>query len=190
MAEQAPQQPPQQQRHGMADKGMFLFMDQFTSNSVKPVIEWIIEENLNPKPKKNLQLIINSPGGDLHACFALVDTMKGSAIPVHTTGIGLIASCGFVTFIAGAKGHRVLTPNTSILSHQFSWGTGGKVHELFAAVKEYNLTEQRMIDLYMDCIDGMTEKKIREFLLPAADVWLSAKDAKKLKICDKVQELY
>jgi ATP-dependent Clp protease protease subunit len=178
------------QKRPMAEKGMYLFMSQFTSDTVRPVIEWIIDENLNDKPKRNLNLIINSPGGDLHACFALIDTMKGSAIPIHTTGIGMIASCGFLTFISGEKGKRVLTPNTSILSHQFSWGTGGKQHELFAAVKEYELTTQRMIALYMSCIEGMTEKKITEFLLPAHDVWMSAAEAKKLKICDKVKDTY
>ena len=46
-----------------------------------------------------------------------------------------------------------------------------------------------MIEHYKKCI-GMSEKQIREILLPPQDVWLSAKEAKKLKICDKIEELY
>jgi ATP-dependent protease ClpP protease subunit len=46
-----------------------------------------------------------------------------------------------------------------------------------------------MIKHYKKCL-GMTEKKIREVLLPPQDVWLSAEEALKLGICDKVEELY
>ena len=46
--------------------------------------------------------------------FALIDTMKGSAIPIKTVGLGLIASCGIPTFMSGTKGRRIITSNTSI----------------------------------------------------------------------------
>jgi ATP-dependent Clp protease protease subunit len=103
--------------------------------------------------------------------------------------MGMIASCGLLMFISGEKGRRVLTPNTSILSHQFSWGSFGKEHELFAAVKEFDLTTQRMIDHYKKCT-GLSEKDIRQYLLPPQDVWLSAKEAKKLGLCDSIQSTY
>ena len=115
--------------------------------------------------------------------------MKGSSIPIRTIGMGLIASCGLVLFISGSKGRRFLTPNTSILSHQYSWGNYGKEHELFAQVKEYDLTTERMINHYKKCT-GLTEEEIREHLLPPQDIWLSAKEAKKLGLCDEVKELY
>jgi len=89
----------------------------------------------------------------------------------------------------GEKGHRTLTPNTSILSHQFSWGSWGKEHELFAQVKEFELSTKRMIEHYKKCT-GLKEKQIREFLLPPEDRWLSAKEAKKLGLCDSVKSVY
>lgn len=183
MSEQQSQQPL------MSEKGMYLFMTDFKQETVKPVIEWIITENLLPKKKPFLTLIICSPGGNVNACFALIDTMKGSSIPVRTVGVGMIASCGLLTFIAGEKGHRVLTPNTSILSHQYSWGSHGKEHELYSITKELELTSKRMMNHYKSCT-GLTEKKIREKLLPASDVWLDAKEAKKLGICDIIKKTY
>jgi len=122
-------------------------------------------------------------------CFALIDIMKGSKIPIHTVGLGCIASCGLLLFITGEKGHRVLTPNTSILSHQFSWGSWGKEHELFAQVKEFELSTVRMIDHYKKCT-GLEEEDIRKYLLPPEDKWLSAREAKKLGICDSVKSVY
>ena len=171
-------------------RGHHVFMSDVTQESMKPLIDWIIAENFNQeKKKKELTLGVCSPGGDLNACFALVDVMKGSQIPIRTIGMGMIASCGLLMFISGEKGRRILTPNTSILSHQYSWGTYGKEHELFAQVKEYDLTTERIINHYKKCT-GLTEKDIREYLLPPHDVWLSAKEAKKLGLCDLIKSTY
>ena len=190
--QQNPQQPPQalDPHSELLMRGHHVFMSDVTQESMKPLIDWIISENFNQKEKKReLTLGICSPGGDLNACFALVDVMKGSKIPIRTIGMGMIASCGLLMFISGEKGRRILTPNTSILSHQYSWGTYGKEHELFAQVKEYDLTTERIINHYKKCT-GLTEKDIRKYLLPPHDVWLSAKEAKKLGLCDKIQATY
>ena len=174
----------------LADAGYHLLMKEVDTSSCSSAIEWILEANFITTEKRlaELNLVICSPGGDLTSCFALIDVMRGSSIPIKTTGLGLIASCGLLLFISGTKGKRTLTPNTSILSHQYSWGTFGKEHELFAAQKEYDLTTKRMIAHYKRCT-GMNEDKIRQYLLPPQDVWLEAGEAKKLGICDEVKEM-
>ena len=88
--------------------------------------------------------------------------------------------------MSGEKGSRFLTPNTSILSHQFSWGSWGKEHELFAATKAFDIVTEQMINHYKKCT-GLTVKKIREVLLPPEDRWLTAKEALKLNICDGIK---
>ena len=163
-------------------------MEDISLSSSKGVVEWIFEANFAEERPELLNLIICSPGGDLNAAFAVIDVMRGSAIPVRTIGLGQIASAGLMIFIAGTKGHRLLTPNTSILSHQYSWGAFGKEHELFATVKEFDLTTKKMIEHYKKC-SGLPEKKIREVLLPPQDMWLSPHEAKKLGLCDDVKDL-
>jgi ATP-dependent Clp protease, protease subunit len=163
-------------------------MEDISLSSSKGVVEWIFEANFAEERPELLNLIICSPGGDLNAAFAVIDVMRGSAIPVRTIGLGQIASAGLMMFIAGTKGHRLLTPNTSILSHQYSWGAFGKEHELFATVKEFDLTTKKMIEHYKKC-SGLPEKKIREVLLPPQDMWLSPQEAKKLGLCDDVKDL-
>ena len=183
--------PPHQPGVLMWNAGIIYFAEQFTAETTKPVINTIIEKNLMPNSERpnEITLVINSPGGSVHSAFALIDTMKGSAIPIKTVGLGLIASCGILTFMAGTKGKRLITPNTSILSHQYSWGSQGKEHELFARVREYELSTERMIEHYKKCT-GLKEKQIREVLLPPQDVWLSAEDAVKYGIADKVVSVY
>ena len=188
-----PASSPQSRQPGelMWNAGIYYLADGFTFDSTKPIVQWIIEKNLLPSNErpKELTLVINSPGGSVHAAFALIDTMKGSAIPIKTVGLGLIASCGVLTFMAGTKGRRILTPNTSILSHQYSWGSSGKEHELFARVREFELSTERMLEHYKKCT-GLKEKVIREILLPPEDKWLSAKEAVKYGIADAIKSTY
>lgn len=166
--------------------GIYVFMDEVTHETMKPIIEWILYENYVSKKKKSeLLLMICSPGGDLEAAFALIDVMHSSLISIKTLGLGQIGSSGLLIFMAGTKGRRTLTPNTSILSHQFSWFTEGKAHELFATMRELELTQMRMIEHYRKCTDA-TDQTIKEYFLPAQDRWLSAEEALNLKICDIV----
>ena len=170
-------------------RGFHIFMGEVSMETMSPIINWIVASNFTKeKQHKELTLGICSPGGDLNACFAVLDVMMGSKIPIRTIGMGMIASCGLLMFITGTKGKRILTPNTSILSHQYTWGSFGKEHELFATVKEFDLTTNRLLTHYKKCT-GLTEKMIRDKLLPPHDVWLDSKQAKKLGLCDKVQEM-
>ena len=173
----------------LQDAGMYVFMDDVTNESIKPIVEWILVENhVSKKKKKELLLMICSDGGSISDAFALIDVMRASSIPVKTVGLGSIASCGLLIFMAGQKGHRILTPNTSILSHQYSWGSDGKAHELFSITKEFNLTQARMVEHYKECT-GLTEEEIKVTLLPPSDVWLTADEALALGICDYISDL-
>jgi len=161
----------------LGDHGIYYFCNEFSANATKDVITWILDSNFQTSNRfENLTLMITSPGGDLFSAFALIDVMRGSKIPVHTIGLGIIASAGLMTFIAGEPGSRIITPNTSILSHQWSAGTWGKEHELIATQRQFDLTTTRMINHYKKCT-GLSDKMIRERLLPPQDVWLSPQEA-------------
>jgi ATP-dependent protease ClpP protease subunit len=71
------------------------------------------------------------------------------------------------------------------MSHQFSWGSEGKAHELFATMKEFDLVQQRMVNLYQTTT-GLDEETIRTILLPPQDVYLSAEEALSYGICDHI----
>jgi len=173
----------------LADNGMYVFMGEVDHESMKPVIEWILHENyVTKKKRKELLLMICSEGGDMSAAFALIDVMRSSNIFIKTVGLGQIASAGLLIFLAGSPGRRTLTPNTSIMSHQYAWGSDGKHHELFAITKEYGMAQQRMLELYRETT-GLSDADIREKLLPASDVWLSAQEALALGCCDYISDL-
>lgn len=171
-------------------QSFYMFFSPMESQSAKEMCEWILQANLSSSDRPDvLNLIINSPGGNLHDAFAVIDVMRGSQIPIRTIGLGEISSAGLMLFISGTKGMRVLTENTSIMSHVYSWGSAGKEHELLAAVKEFDLTSKRLIQHYKRCTKLKSEKDIRKYLLPSQDMYLSAEEALKFGICDTISKL-
>jgi ATP-dependent Clp protease protease subunit len=166
--------------------GYFILSDPISEQSVAPLLKFIIAHNLrDPKLVDHIKLIINSPGGSVEAAFALIDMIRASKIPVRTYGLGLIASAALMVFMSGKKGSRYVTPNTQILSHQWSWGMEGKEHELFAHQKEFQNVKERVIALYMKCT-GLPRGKVVKYLLPTSDVWLTAEEAKKYGLADNI----
>ena len=170
-----------------------LFMDnKFDQEHCMPLVKMIMEYNLMPPPKAPdiIHLYINSPGGEVASAFHLIDVVKQSRIPVYTYGMGSIASCGVLLMMSGEKGHRYLTQNTSIMSHQYSWGSGGKEHELFAKIKQFEISSEKLMDHYVKCT-GKKENYIRKHMLaPKTDHWLTPEEAIKHGIADKLIETY
>jgi len=166
-------------------QAFYLLMDNINNDSIRGVIEWIIDSNFAEEKPELLNLMICSGGGSLSSGFALIDVMRGS---VRTIGIGEIASAGLMIFMAGMKGNRILTPNTAILSHQYSWSSFGKHHELVSTTKAFDLTNDMLLRHYKK-FTNLSEDKIKKVLLPAHDCWLSPAEALQYGLCDVIKEL-
>jgi ATP-dependent Clp protease protease subunit len=82
-------------------------------------------------PDKDINIYINSPGGDITALFAIYDTMQYIKPDVSTYCVGQAASMAAVLLAAGAKGKRTLLPNSRVLIHQ-PWlqGLGGQQSDI------------------------------------------------------------
>ena len=168
------------------EKGIYYFTSIVYQGSCQNAIEWIVRKNMLPKedqPKK-LTIVLTTPGGCVYSCFGLLDTMKSSTIPIHTIGTGLIASCGVLLFLGGEK--RTLSPNTSVLSHQFSTSTAGKEHDIRAEMVEFDIIADRIISHY-EGATGLDRDVIQEKLLPPSDVWLTTDECLEYGIAHKVK---
>ena len=171
------------------DDSVLLMFGDIDLDLAQSVVEWIINANMVEEGAPTvLTMMINSSGGDLNAAWAIIDVMRGSNIPIRIIGLGQIASAGLLIFSAGEKGMRILTENTSIMSHQYFWGAVGKHHELMAAQKEFTLTQERLMAHFRK-VTGLTDDEINQKLMPAHDVYMDAYEAKALCICDEVKNM-
>jgi len=75
-------------------------------------------------PDKDINIYINSPGGDITALFAIYDTMQYIKPSIATICFGQAASAAAVLLAAGAPGKRLALPHARVLLHQ-PWGSGG-----------------------------------------------------------------
>ena len=187
-----PPQPPKQPGEYSKDNGILFMEKEFNQENCMPLVKMIIEYNLMPKDKapNTIHLYINSPGGLVDSCMHLIDTIKQSRIPVHTYGMGCIASCGVMLMMSGVKGHRYLTQNTAVMSHEFSGGQKGQYHDMLDSKKHMDWTNEKLLEHYIKCT-GKTKTYIRKHLLaPKTDHWLTPEEAVKHGIADKVVTTY
>src|SRR5262245_62120583 len=87
-------------------------------------------------PDKDINLYINSPGGDVSALLAIYDTMQYIKPDVSTIVMGLAASAAAVLALAGAKGKRFALPNSRVLLHQPHGGAQGQAVDIEIQAKE------------------------------------------------------
>lgn len=171
-----------------ASPGICLLFGEVNAEVAQGISEWILTENLMENAPEILTLMINSPGGDLAAAFAIIEVMNGSRIPVRTIVLGEACSAGLLIAMSGAKGHRIVTPTCSLMSHHFSGGASGEYHALLNIQKEYKFTDRRIVDQYIRCT-GLDEKTIRKKLIPNKDVYLSPEEGVELNLFDEVRGL-
>jgi ATP-dependent Clp protease protease subunit len=125
------------------------------------------------EPDKDINLYINSPGGDITALFAVYDTIKFIKPDVSTFCFGQAASAAAVLLAAGAHGKRFALPHARILLHQPFGGVEGQASDIELQAKEI----LRMRDLLTRILSedtGQTQEKVakdteRDFVMTAAE---------------------
>ena len=87
-------------------------------------------------PDKDINLYINSPGGDITALFAIYDTMQYIKPDVSTIVMGQAASAAAVLLLAGTKGKRYALPHSRVLLHQPHGGAQGQAVDIEIQARE------------------------------------------------------
>lgn len=137
----------------------------------------------NQDSKQPIHFYINSPGGSVYDALAIYDTMQFVGAPVHTYGIGMQASAAAFLLSSGTKGKRFLLPNATVMIHQPSSGTRGKVTDQEIDLKE-SLRVKKLLEDIMAKNTGQKHAKIHEDM--ERDKWLNATEAKAYGLVDKV----
>jgi ATP-dependent Clp protease protease subunit len=149
------------------------------ANTVVAQLLFLESEN----PNADISLYINTPGGDVTAGWAIMDTMQYIKPHVSTIGMGLVASMGSILLAAGEKGKRFVLPNTEIMIHQPSSGTKGQVTDMEISLRETQRVKQVIIK-QMSEFTGRKEKEIFDAM--ERDNWMDAEAAKKFGLIDGI----
>ncbi len=161
--------------------GIITLFGEIEEEEILETIKKIIA--LNKFGVKEITLYLNSIGGRADDAFALIDVINQSKSKITIIGLGAIQSCGLLILMSGHK--RLIGKNASILSHQYSWNSEGKYHELKACRVEEENTKDRMINHYLK-YTKLSRKTIEKELLCDSDVWLTAKQCLKYNLADEI----
>ena len=122
-------------------------------------------------PDKDINLYINSPGGDITALLAIYDTMKYIKPDVSTFCFGQAASAAAVLLGAGSKGKRYALPHSRVLLHQPWGGVGGQASDIEIQAREI-LRMKVMLNTMLAFDTGQSVERIakdtdRDFIIGA-----------------------
>src|SRR4051812_11363128 len=165
----------------LKDRIIFLGSDvnEATANTIVAQLLFLQSEDA----KKDIFLYINSPGGSVYDALAIYDTMQYVTNDVQTVGIGVQASAAAFLLSSGTKGKRFILPHSTVMIHQPSSGTRGKVTDQEIDLRE-SLRIKRLLEEIMARNTGQKVAKIHEDM--ERDKWLTADEAKKYGIVDAV----
>jgi ATP-dependent Clp protease protease subunit len=125
-------------------------------------------------PDKDINIYINSPGGDITALFAIYDTMQFIKNDIATICLGQAASAAAVLLAAGTKGKRLALPHSRILLHQPYGQVGyGQVTDLEIAAKEI-LRMRELLEEILSLHTGQSIERVhkdtdRDFVMEAQE---------------------
>jgi ATP-dependent Clp protease protease subunit len=110
------------------------------ANTIVAQLLFLEKEN----PDEDIQMFINSPGGEINAGMAILDTMNYIKCDVSTIAVGLAASMGSLLLTFGAKGKRFALPNSKIHIHQPLGGVQGQASDIAIEAEEILKTRDQL----------------------------------------------
>jgi ATP-dependent Clp protease, protease subunit len=134
-------------------------------------------------PDKDINLYINSPGGDITGLFAIYDTMQYIKPDIMTICMGQAASAAAVLLGAGTKGKRFSLPHARILLHQPYGGAGGQAADIEIQAKEI-MRLRELLDRILAHHTGQSMEKVSKDT--DRDFIMSADEAKDYGLIDEV----
>jgi ATP-dependent Clp protease protease subunit len=124
-------------------------------------------------PEKDINLYINSPGGDITSLFAIYDTMQYIKPDVSTIVMGQAASAAAVLVLAGTRGKRYALPHSRVLLHQPHGGAEGQAVDIEIQAKEFTRYRRLLEELIARHTGQPLEKVVkdtdRDFILTAPE---------------------
>ena len=149
------------------------------ANTIIAQLLFLEKEN----PQEDIQMFINSYGGEVTAGMAILDTMNYIKCDISTTAVGLAASMGTVLLANGTKGKRFALPHSKIHIHQPLGGVRGQASDIAIEAEEILKTRETLYKI----LSKRTGKTVSQIEKDAdRDKYFTAKEAKTYGLIDKV----
>ncbi len=154
-------------------------IDDYVANLIIAQLLFLQSED----PKADIALYINSPGGQVSAGLAILDTMNHIKPDVSTICVGMAASMGSILLSGGKKGKRFALQNSEVMIHQPMGGAQGQASDIEISAKHI-LRLRESINKILAKNTGQKLAQIEKDV--DRDFFMTSDEAKKYGIIDKV----
>jgi len=132
---------------------------------------------------KDIQIYINSPGGEVYAGLGIYDTIQYISPDVSTICTGIAASMAAVLLASGVKGKRSALPHSRVMIHQPMGGARGQASDIEITAREIQKLKSELYEI-ISLHSGQDIKKVAKD--SDRDYWMIAEEAKKYGMIDEV----
>jgi ATP-dependent Clp protease protease subunit len=171
-------------------RGIYYITGALEEGTLKDIHMDILLKHLD-RWEGDIQIILNTPGGETPECWSFVDLLDFVIQDIKTVALGEVCSAGAIILASGTPGKRFCSANTSLMIHPVgAYGLiEGKYPELVSQMKGLDNEHQKHIRHWMRCSNLKTETEIIEKLLAPTDRWFTPEELKTLGIVDEVVPL-
>ena len=132
---------------------------------------------------KDINLYLNTPGGEVISGLAIYDTMQLIKSDVATTCAGMAASMGSILLCGGAQGKRSILPHSKVMIHQPLGGVSGQASDILIEAKEIEKCRE---DLYRILSDNCNQPYDKVFADADRNYWMTADEALEYRMVDNI----
>lgn len=162
----------------LRNNGIYYITGEIDVGSLLAIQQDILVKHLNPQWNNDIQLIINSTGGETAEAWALVDLLNFIRMDVRTIGLGCCASMGAILLASGTPGKRLIAPNTSVMIHgAFLAGFGGNTQQMATVMKDISQEFERHLQFWTTHSKYKTKGEIEKHFLDGFDKFMTAEEA-------------
>lgn len=120
-------------------------LNKFDENSAKGFSAAMMKAQNTGQPI--VPVIIDSYGGQVYSLMSMISDIQHSKVPVATIVQGKAMSCGALLFSFGAEGHRYMDPDATLMIHDVSSMSWGKVEEIKASAEETSRLNKKVYQM-------------------------------------------
>jgi ATP-dependent Clp protease protease subunit len=173
----------------LRNNGIYYITGEIAEDSLLGYHQDILAKHLDKRWKnKDIQLIINSIGGEVPEGWMLIDLMDYVRMDVRTVGMGEICSLGTMLVAAGTIGKRSVSANCALMVHGFSMsGISGTRQRLIDTMGFVEREHEREI-LFWERCSKLSRDDVEKLFLDGRDHYFTPHEALELGIVDEVSE--
>jgi len=136
-------------------------------------------------PDRQINMYINSPGGQIYSGLAIYDTMLQVRSPISTVAVGMTASFGTILLAAGTKGKRYSLPHATIHLHQPLSSIQGQATDIAIQAEEILRLRAELNNILVDHTDQPLDIIERD---TERDFYMTGKTAQEYGLIDHILE--